>query len=98
LALANPQVVSWSYNRVEASTCPGVLIGDPFGKEIRNSKAVHIGIIAIQDIDTVDNVVSDLELSNGSIRGRIKTNREAEFIVGGLPARHLDVGRVLQED
>ena len=83
---------------MEASTCPGVLIGDPFGKELRNSKAVHIGIIAIQDIDTVKNVVSDLELSNGGICGRIKANREAEFIVDGLPAGHLDVGRVLQED
>ena len=84
-------MVGGSNDTVEASTCPGVLIGDPFGKELRNSKAVHVSIIAIQDIDTVDNVVADLELSNGSICGRIKTNREAEFIVDGLSARHLDV-------
>ena len=60
---------------MRAPACPGVLIGDPFGKEIRNSKAVHVSIIAIQDIDTVNNVVSDFEVSDGSICGRIKTNR-----------------------
>ena len=51
---------------MDASACPRVLIGDPFGKEVRNGKTVHIGVIAIQHIDTVDNVVSDLELSNGA--------------------------------
>ena len=51
---------------MDASACPGVLIGDPFGKEVRNGKAVHLGVIAIQDIDTVNNVVTDLELSNGA--------------------------------
>jgi hypothetical protein len=76
---------------VDASACPGVLIGDPFGKELRNGKAVHPGVIAIQDIDTVNNVVTDLKLSNGGICGRIKANREAEFVVDGLSARHLDV-------
>jgi hypothetical protein len=91
-------MVGWSYNSVCAPACPGVLIGDPFGKELRNGKTVHIGIIAIQNIDAVNNVVSDLKASNGAIRGRIKANREAEFVVDGLSARHLDVGCILQED
>lgn len=100
VSFPNPKVIDRRIGKdvFVAQSGPRVLVGDSLGQQVFHIDVCDCANATVKNVDAVKNIVANVKVPNREVSRRIKSDGESVCAINRLSARHLDVGRILQDN